>query len=119
MRYATLIDWRASYSCYMVNFMTDTQIWTPNDKPNLGDILKWNEPLWAEPNKPRGKRDKIGEQEIIAELITITDFLEFKVVAVKKISGGDAPLKVQSGDMIKRKKSSIEKGNCQKLLSNG
>jgi len=83
----------------------------------IGDTLKWIEPLWAAPNKPRGKRDKIGEQEIIAKLTAKTDVLEFTVKNVEKISSDDAPLHVQSGDIIKRKLSSIEKGNCQKLIN--
>lgn len=95
--------------------MTDAQIWIPCDKPKLNDVLRWKEPLWAEPSKPRGKRDKIGEQRITAELITRTDFLEFKVISVEKISEGDATIKVAAGDMIKRKKSTIEMGDCHRL----
>jgi len=102
----------------MMPIMTDNQTWIPCDKPKLGDHLRWNEPLWAQPNKPRGKRDKIGEQQIIGELITRTDFLEFKVIEVKKLSGGDnAQLVVKADDMIKRKKSTIELGNCHKLTT--
>jgi len=96
--------------------MTTTQEWQPCVMPEIGDTLKWNEPLWAAPNKPRGKRDKIGEQEITAELIEIADTLEFKVINVKKLSTDDAPLSVQENDYIRRKQSSIEKGDCQKLL---
>lgn len=92
-----------------------TQEWKPCTAPKVGDILKWNEPLWAAPNKPRGKRDKIGEQEIIAELVGIVDFLELKVQKVQKLSGDDAPLSVREGDYIKRKQSSLEKGDCHKL----
>jgi hypothetical protein len=97
--------------------MTDTQEWIPCSQPQVGDTLKWSEPLWAPPNKPRGKRDKIGEQEIIAELITIKDVLEFKVINVKKISGNDAEVQVQADDNIRRKQSSIDLGSCHKLLS--
>ena len=96
--------------------MTTPQEWTPYDTPKAGDTLKWNEPLWAAPNKPRGKRDKIGEQEIIAEVISIKETLEFKVISVKKLSSEDAPLSVKKDDVIKRKQSSIEKGHCHKLV---
>lgn len=96
--------------------MTTPEDWIPCLKPKLGDTLKWNEPLWAEPNKPRGKPDKIGEQEIIAELLRRTDFLEFKVITVTKISDGDVPLKVKTDDIIKRQKTTIELGMCQKLI---
>lgn len=97
----------------MVLPMTDNQKWTPCDKPKLGDILRWNEPLWAAPNKPRGKRDQIGEQRITGELITRTDF-GIQVTHVEKISGDDEPLTVKPDDIIKRKKTSIEKGDCHK-----
>ena len=96
--------------------MTKEQEWAPCAQPAVGDTLKWNEPLWAAPNKPRGKRDKIGEQEIIAEVISDKDVLEFKVISVKKLSADDAPLSVQENDEIKRKQASIEKGNCHKLV---
>lgn len=96
--------------------MTETQKWVPCPVPEIGDILKWNEPLWAAPNKPRGKRDKIGEQEIIATLTDILDFAVFKVISVKRLSG-NAPLSVKENDEIKRKESSIEKGNCHKQVS--
>ncbi len=99
--------------------MTDIkdQEWAACQNPKVGDVLKWNEPLWAAPNKPRGKRDKIGEQEIIAQLMDVKDTLEFRVNNVRKISSGNAEIKVKKHEFIKRKKTSIEKGNCQKLLT--
>lgn len=93
------------------------QHWTACPHPKVGDTLKWREPLWAAPNKPRGKPDQIGEQEIIAQLVRAHEVLEFKVIAVEKTSTGDAPLKVKKDDMIKRKDSTLEKGNVQKLIS--
>lgn len=96
--------------------MTDKIKWIPCPEPEVGDTLKWNEPLWAAPNKPRGKPDKISEQEITAQLISTQDVLEFKVISVKKISSGDAISKVQENDNIRRKQSTIEKGLCHKLV---
>jgi hypothetical protein len=96
--------------------MTDNQKWSPCDKPKLDDTLKWREPLWAKPNKPRGKRDQIGEQEITATLLARTDFLELKIINVEKISGDNAPITVKIDDIIKRKKTSLEKGECHKLM---
>ena len=96
--------------------ITQNETWAPCSNPEIGDTLKWNEPLWAAPNKPRGKPDKIGEQEITAQLIATQGVLEFKVISVKKISSGDAELKVQENDHIKRKKSTIEQGFCHKFL---
>lgn len=79
------------------------------------EIIKWNEPIWAAPNKPRGKRDKIGEQEVTGKIISVSETIEFKVISVKKISTDDSQLSVAEGDVIKRKKLSLEKGNGQKV----
>ncbi len=95
----------------------EKQKWVLCQKPEVGDVLRWNEPLWAKPNKPRGKLDKIGEQQIIAEVIVRGKVLELKVLSLKKISAGDAPLKVKEGDQIRRKETTLEKSLCHKRLS--
>lgn len=97
--------------------LSNTQKWEPCPHPKIGDTLQWQEPLWAAPNKPRGKRDIIGEQQITAKLIQMTDILEFEVISATKLSSGDAPLSVKIGDIIKRKQSSIEKGACHKRIA--
>ncbi len=97
--------------------MSDKQAWSPCQKPEVGDVLRWNEPLWAAPNKPRGKRDKIGEQQIIAQLITAGEFLNLKVISAEKISTDDAALKVKEGDDIRRKKTSLALGECHKKIT--
>jgi hypothetical protein len=88
--------------------------WTLCQKPKTGDILRWNEPLWAAPNKPRGKPDKIGEQQITAKLMVIKEFLSLKVLSVKKLSTDEAILKVKEGDEIRRKKATLKQGMCHK-----
>lgn len=96
--------------------MHKKQEWAPCQELNIGDVLRWNEPLWAKPNKPRGKRDKIGEQQITAQLMATGEVLELKVLSLEKISSGDEPLKVKEGDNIRRKKTTIEQGSCHKRL---
>ena len=96
--------------------MSENQNWVSCPKPEIGDTLRWNEPLWAKPNKPRGKRDQIGEQQIVAKLIIIGELLELTVLSVTKLSGQDAPLKVKEGDNISRRKSSLDKGACHKSV---
>ncbi len=96
--------------------MSETENWAPCLSPEIGDVLKWKEPLWAEPNKPRGKRDQIGEQEIIASLAAMDEVFELKVISIEKISPADAPIKVKEGDSIRRKKTSLERGDCHKKL---
>lgn len=96
--------------------MAETQEWAPFSQPEIGETLRWKEPLWAAPNKPRGKPDKIGEQEIIAQVTGVEDVLEFTVISVKKLDKGVAPLKVKEADIIRRKKTSLDKGDCHKLL---
>lgn len=96
--------------------MSEKQEWALCQKPETGDIIRWNEPLWAAPNKPRGKPDKIGEQQITAQLMVTGGLLELKVLSVEKLSTGEAPLKVKEGDDIRRKKTTIEQGLCHKRL---
>ena len=96
--------------------MIPHQEWKLCVAPQIEDTLKWKEPIWATPNKPRGKRDKIGEQEIIAILISVKDVLELRIISVKNLSSDNVLLSVKENDEIKRKQSSIQKGNCFKLL---
>lgn len=96
--------------------MHEKEEWALCQKPEIGDVLRWNEPLWAKPNKPRGKPDKIGEQQVTAKVIATGELLEFKVLSLKKISTNEEPLKVKEGDNIQRKKTTIEQGSCHKRL---
>jgi hypothetical protein len=96
--------------------VTENEKWVPCPKPETGDVIRWDEPLWAEPNKPRGKPDKIGEQRLTARVLFIGDFLELEVLGVEKISAGAAALKVKLGDRIRRKFSTIALGKCHKNL---
>ena len=93
--------------------------WLPCLKPAVADTLRWREPLWAKPSKPRGKLDKIGEQMITAKLISLDEVAELQVIEVTRLSliegAQDEPSKINSGDMIRRKLSSIKMGECQKL----
>lgn len=90
--------------------------WIKCTEPSVGDILRWSEPIWAAPNKPRGKPDQIGEQMITGELVADDEFMEFTVQTIEKLSGGaDAVPKVKIGDHIRRKSTSIAKGDCHKL----
>jgi hypothetical protein len=96
---------------------TENQTWTPCKAPQAGDVLKWNEPLWAAPNKPRGKRDQIGEQEVIATLTSIdNDLLQLTVIAARRISADPADVTIKKDDPIRRKAKSLEQGQCQKRV---
>lgn len=96
--------------------MPEKQEWIPCRAPAIGDTLRWTEPLWAAPNKPRGKPDKIGEQQVTARLMAVEGVLEFQVLSVTKLSPGDAPLKVKEGDTIRRKQTTLDQGACCKLI---
>ena len=90
--------------------------WIPCAEPTVGDIIRWKEPLWAAPNKPRGKRDQIGEQILSGTITAEGEFIELVVRSAEKISSSnDEPLQVKTGDSIRRKPSSIAKGDCHKL----
>ena len=92
--------------------------WTPCPKPKVGDVIRWKEPLWAAPTKKRGKRDKIGEQILTAEVKTLGDSLELHIREVEVLSvdtGATPPPGVKSGDTVRRKKSTIELGGTERL----
>lgn len=99
---------------------SSTQKWLPCPKPDVHDTIRWKEPVWAKPNKPRGKPDKIGEQRITAKLIDIHQLAELRVIAVENLSLlpgiKNAPDNIRPDDMIRRKRSSLELGECEKLL---
>lgn len=94
--------------------------WVSCPAPAVSDTIRWREPLWARPNKPRGKPDKIGEQMVTATLIAMNELAELQVISVKRLSlmegAEDEPSKIKQNDMIRRKISSIKNGECQKLL---
>jgi hypothetical protein len=98
---------------------TPKETWLPCAKPAAGDTIRWREPIWDKPNKPRGKPDQIGEQAVTAKVITLGDPAELLVIGVKRLSlnagAQDAPSKIKPDDMIRRKLSSIQSGDCQKL----
>ena len=99
--------------------MTKEQ-WIPSSTFAVSETIRWREPLWDKPSKPRGKPDKIGEQAIVAKVISIEEPVELEVISVKRLSlmdgANDTPLKIQKGDKIRRKAASIKSGECQKLL---
>lgn len=92
---------------------TKTEEWVKCSTPEVSDTLRWNEPIWAPPTRARGKPDKMGEQRITATLLASGEFMEFEVLAVEKVSGG-GKTRVQIGDQIRRKPSTLTLGNCYK-----
>lgn len=96
-----------------------TENWIPCPKPVAADTIRWREPIWDAPNKPRGKPDKIGEQMITARVVTKGDPMELQVIDIKRLSliegAKDTPSKIQKSDLIRRKASSIQAGECEKL----
>jgi hypothetical protein len=94
--------------------------WKPcKTTPAPGDTIRWKEPVWAAPNKKRGKPDNIGEQRVTAEVVAVGEFLELKVQSVEVLRMEDGmefdPLKMKEGDTIRRKVSTIERGECERL----
>lgn len=91
--------------------------WTPCPSPVVADVIRWKEPIWAAPNKKRGKPDQIGEQILTAEVKALGDSLQLRVRTVETLSldaGATAPPGVKAGDNVRRKKSTLERGECQK-----
>lgn len=94
---------------------TSPEHWTSCTKPETGDLVRWCEPVWAAPSKPRGKPDQIGEQIIQAVVRNAGEFYQMEVISVEAVTPG-LPLKVKEGEVIKRKASSIAKSACHKKL---
>jgi hypothetical protein len=95
--------------------------WISCVAPVVADTLRWQEPLWDKPNKPRGRPDKIGEQMVTATLKTLThELAELQVIDVTRLSliagAQDVPARIKKDDIIRRKVSSIKSGDCHKLL---
>ncbi len=94
--------------------MSENKNWVPCDKPSVNDVLRWTEPMWAKPKKARGKRDKTGEQQVVAKLTAKgRDLFELTVISVKKLSGHGYVI-MNEGDEIRRKKTSLDMGECHK-----
>lgn len=92
--------------------------WTPCKSPAVADIIRWKEPIWAAPNKPRGKPDQIGEQLLSAEVKAIDEYLELQIQSVEVLSidkSEKSSSNVKVGDQVKRKKSTIERGDCHRF----
>ena len=93
--------------------------WIACPKPAVSDKIRWREPLWAEPSKPRGKPDKIGEQMIIATVISAEDLIKLQVHQIERLPLNEgitsAVSKIKTDDIIRRKPSSLALGDCQKL----
>ena len=98
-----------------------TTDWIPCSDPVPADVIRWNEPIWSPIKKKRGKPDKIGEQTLTAEIISISESFALYVHTVEEIPDKGKfkfkELAVKPGDKIKRKNSSIlEHGDCHRLL---
>ena len=91
--------------------------WTPCPAPAVGDTIRWKEPVWAAPTQKRGKPDQIGEQMLTAQVVSIGDVVGLQVKTVEVLSlnpGAQPPAGVKPGDHVRRKPSTIERGECQK-----
>lgn len=90
-----------------------TENWIKCPAPAVGDLLRWTEPLFAPPTKKRGKPNKMGDQQVTAEVLSVGDFYEFLVMDVFKVAGGGT-VKVKIGEQIRRKATSIAMGDPYK-----
>lgn len=91
----------------------ETENWIKCATPAEGDLLRWDEPLFAPPDKKRGKPNKMGDQRVTAEVLSVGEFYELYVIEAIK-TGGSGTVKVKAGDQIRRKSSSIAMGNPYK-----
>ena len=91
--------------------------WKPCPAPAVDDVIRWKEPLWAAPTRKRGMPDKIGEQMLTARVVSIGDTLGLQVTEIEVLAlddGAQPPGGVKVGEHVKRKKSTIERGECER-----
>ena len=94
--------------------------WLPCPAPIVADVIRWQEAIWAAPAKKRGsKATIIGEQLITAEVKALGEYLQLhvraiEVLRIEEFKKPGTPVKV--GDNIKRKKTTITRGECHRLL---
>lgn len=91
----------------------ESENWVKCSNPAEGDLVRWKEPIWAAPNRPRGKPMKQGDQMVTAEVTHVGEFYEFVIIRAEKV-GGSGLVKVKEGEHIRRKLSTIEQGDCYK-----
>lgn len=94
--------------------------WTPCPAPIVADVIRWKEAIWAAPGKKRGSKAAIiGEQLVTAEVKSLGDFLQLHVRAIEVLHIEDfkkPATPVNVGDNVKRKKTTIARGDCHRLL---
>lgn len=98
--------------------------WVPcagEDELMVGDIIKWNEPIWSPQKKKRGKPDSIGQQVVVAEILSFADnlylFVHENEQTEETIRGQARELGVKPGTKITRKADSVfNRGDCHRLL---
>ena len=92
--------------------------WTPCPSPIVADVIRWKETIWKPPRKKGGKPFGIGEQLVTAEVRGLGDFLQLQVRAVEvlKLDDGEKPPGLTVAESIRRKKTTIVRGGCERLL---
>lgn len=92
--------------------------WTPCTAPIVADVIRWTEAIWSQPGKRNKKVERIGEQTLTAEVLELGEYIRLHVRAVEKVSvpDGNVFLQLKTGEVIKRKKSTIERGKTERLL---
>jgi hypothetical protein len=92
--------------------------WTPCTAPIVADVIRWTEAIWSIPTSRRKKVERVGEQTVTAEVLELGDYVRLQVRAIENISvpNGDKYIQLKTGDIIKRKKSTIDRGKTERLL---
>ena len=88
--------------------------WTPcTTRPEIGDRLRWTEPVLAPPSKKRGKREEIGAQQVTAKVVTMGEVVELQVEILEIIEApADFIPTIKTGDTLRRRETSLVAGDC-------
>lgn len=80
---------------------------------NVGDVLRWTEPVLALPTQRRGKREQIGQQLVTAKVLAMADVLELKVIKIEILSApAGFETNIKPADTIRRREASLVAGDC-------
>ncbi|MFN7114456.1 MAG: hypothetical protein ACK4PK_08890 [Alphaproteobacteria bacterium] len=80
---------------------------------DVGDVLRWTEPVLAPPTQKRGKREQIGAQIVTAKVLVMAEVLELQVISINILAAPEGfETNIKPADTIRRRQASLVAGDC-------
>jgi hypothetical protein len=84
-----------------------------------GDVVRWIEPIWKEKGKGKQKLVKIGVRHMTAAVTRLEsrDWVHLSVLkcVIKDIQQAKPLEPLRNGEAVKRKRSTLERGDAERL----